>query len=156
MLTTFSHPALRKGMLELISQQPYTHSVTLNADRELTAKNLRSIFGTFCARIDRKIWGHQRVRSVPSADRFQAIAFPEHLSTNAHLHCLADLSSLRNVCGTKTRMERTIRDYWLQSNRGAGSVDVQLLYSDGFGEYAMKDADMSDPVYFLSCDFHPK
>lgn len=156
MLTQPPRHILRKGMLDFISQRPYTHGLTLNADRELTASKLGSIFATFCVKIDRKILGRQRVRNIASADRFQAIAFPEHLSTNAHLHCLADLSRLLAVCGTDAWMERTIRDYWLQSTHGAGSVDVQRLYSDGFGEYAMKHADMSDPVYFLSCHFHPK
>jgi hypothetical protein len=151
------HPrAIRAGLLELIDSQPYTHCITLNSDRELSRLRMQSIFGTFCAKMDRRIHRRQRLENVPRSIRLNAIAFPEHLTTNAHLHALADFSSLQSQGVDESGLHNAVRECWLQSNRGAGSVDVQRRYSDGFASYAAKDAFSSDPVYFLAADFHPR
>lgn len=144
--------AVRRGMIELIENQAYTHALTLNTDRELSIARIKSIFGTFCAKVDRLAHGRQRVGNIPASMRFKAIAFPEHLSTNAHLHALADLSLLK---GDEASLRQAVHRCWLQSTRRAGSVDVQPLTSNGFAFYATKEACSSDPTYFLASEFHP-
>lgn len=156
MLDTAFHPyAIRRGLIQLINSQPNTHGLTLNSDRPLSVSRIKSIFSTFCVKLDREIHGTQRVKNIPSADRLNAIAFPEHLETNAHLHALADLSHFDGHGFGNIGLERLLRNCWLQSTHGAGSVDVQRLTSDGYAWYATKATNLIDPTYFLSSDFHP-
>jgi hypothetical protein len=153
--TNFHRQAIRQGLIEWISDQPFTHCLTLNSDRELAEAKLRKIFGTFCAKVDRAVHGRQRVYKMPAAERFHAIGFPERLSTNAHLHVLGDLSAFKGRNPASVSLNEVIRCCWLQSTRGAGSVDVQALRSGGFARYATKGVTGSDPTYFLAADYHP-
>lgn len=113
---------IREGIFELIASQPFTHCITLNSDRELSLPRLRGIFGTFCVKIDRQIHVRDHVRNLPIGDRLNAIAFPEHLATNAHLHVLANLAPLEARHPQPQALTECIRRCWLQSSRGAGSV----------------------------------
>jgi hypothetical protein len=149
------NPAFHRGLLQMIKEQPYTHGLTLNADREMNTERIESIFKTFCALIDREMHGVQRVKNIPTNVRLNAIAFPEHLTTNAHLHALADLSCLEDRCKDAVKFSRIIYVSWRKASRGAGSTDVQRLTSDGFGKYAAKGARSTDPVYWLARQFHP-
>lgn len=147
--------SVRHGLIELLSTRPYTHGLTLNTDRELSLTRLRMIFGTFCHDLDRVILGTPNVRRCPRELRFNAIAFPEHLDTNAHLHVHADLRAL-SCNRTVPQVRNIIHRVWRTATRGAGSVDVQELQGDGFAWYSTKDARGTDPIYFLSHDFHPR
>ena len=138
-----------------MSTQPYNHGLTLNTDRQLSLSRLKSIFGTFCHDLDRVILGTPEVRSYPRELRFNAIAFPEHLETNAHLHVHADLRGL-SARRTDQQVTEIIYRIWRTATRGAGSVDVQKLQGNGFAWYATKDARGMDPTYLLSSDFHPR
>lgn len=150
----YTRRTIRSGIQELIEGQPYTHAVTLNADRELGPRRIRTIFGTFCHKLDREILACQNARQFPQEQRFNAIAFPENLGTNAHLHVHADLR--RAAEGrTDQQLFDLIRRCWLQSTRGSGSVDIQQLFGDGWAAYCTKKFSSNDPVYFLSSDFHP-
>lgn len=146
---------IREGIFELIASQPFTHCITLNSDRELSLPRLRGIFGTFCVKIDRQIHVRDHVRNLPIGDRLNAIAFPEHLATNAHLHVLANLAPLEARHPQPQALTECIRRCWLQSSRGAGSVYLDERRSSGFDRYAAKEANGSDPIYFLSSDYHP-
>lgn len=156
METTYNAKRIRAGLTDFMASQPYTHALTLNTDREMSVETLRSIFGTFCVKIDRFVHGIQRVRQLPASDRLNAIAFPEHLSTNAHLHGMADLSRLRTACRNEGDLAKVVHRIWRQSTRGAGSVDVTPLYSFGFGSYATKEVTSADASYFLAADFYPR
>ena len=147
---------VRRGLLQLINDQPYTHALTLNTDRELSLRRIRGVFGTFCMKLDREILGTQRPASLPASLRLNAIAFPEHLGTNAHLHVLADFSALMTLWPYQCYAFDLIRCCWLQSTRGAGSIDVKPLRDNGYSRYALKNALGRDPVFFLARDFHPQ
>jgi len=89
---------------------------------------------------------------MQSDRRLRAVAFPEHLETNAHLHVSADLTfalSRLDEAGTK----EAIRTSWLQANKGAGSIDLDLIKDSGWSGYQTKALRGSD--YFLSADFFP-
>lgn len=148
-------PNLRRGLTAFISEQDYTHAITLNAERALSLRRLESIFSTFCITLDRTICGKQRVTRIPSRDRFRAIAFPEHLETNAHLHVAADLRPLKRYCGSNIRMRQALHFAWMRATHGAGSVDLQPITSSGWANYMVKDVQWNDPIYFLASDFHP-
>lgn len=146
--------SIRHGLVEFIANQPYTHALTLNTDRDLSLRQLRSIFGTFCAKIDRQILG-RNIRQWPSGLRFNAIAVPEHLDTNPHLHAHADLRAYKGWGMDLNAITRDIEMNWRQSTRGAGSAFVTELTSEGYALYSLKEARGTDPVYFLAADFHP-
>jgi hypothetical protein len=138
-----------------MSDQRFTHALNLNTDRELSHSRIGRIFGTFCHNIDRQILCAQNVRGYPLDLRLNAIAFPEHLETNAHLHGHADLSAFIARGMDEPAIAELIRRTWLQSTRGAGSVVVKKLLSTGFAGYSMKAAHATAPAYFLASDFHP-
>jgi hypothetical protein len=152
MLHTYSNNALRGELRRWIGNDGYTHALTLNTDRELALPRIRSIFSTFCHRFDKAVLGSRNVRSAPADHRLRAIAFPEHLQTNAHLHVSADLTFALAHLGEQ-RLRKEIRCAWLQSTRGAGSVDIQLVADVGWARYQTKDFRGTD--YFLSSDFFP-
>lgn len=152
---TLTPRAVRHGLIEFMSKQTYTHALTLNTDRQLTLPRLKSIFSTFCHNLDRAILGQQDVKGYPHQLRFNAIAFPEHLDTNAHLHAYADLRSLTIGQPDERLAAATVYRAWTKSTREAGSVDVQRLRGDGFAWYSTKAMQGTDPAYFLAADFHP-
>jgi len=151
----FTPKRIRAGLIDFMSSQPFTHALTLNTDRQLSISQLKGIFGTFCAKIDRATHGIKRVTNIPRNERLNAFVVPEHLSTNAHLHGMADLARLRAVCRDEAELDPTLYRLWRQSTRGAGSVHVTSLYSMDFGDYSLKDAWSTDVTYFLAADFHP-
>src|SRR5690606_27043263 len=109
MQTTFTPRIIRKGISNWINSDNYSHAITLNSDRELTLPKLKTIFSTFCYEFDKKTLG-RNLKKQSLDKRFRAIAFPEHLSTNAHLHLAADLETaihnLGDVIETKLVMEQ--------------------------------------------------
>jgi hypothetical protein len=137
----------------MLSSNRFPHALTLNTDRELSPNRLRSIFGNFCMNVDRVIHAKQHVSKLPSSDRFLAIAWPENLDTNAHLHVAADL---RGFAARVGGIDPTaLGKIWHRASRGAGSVHVQDMTSRGWASYITKKASGADPLYFISTDFHP-
>lgn len=145
---------LREGLVEFIRASDYSHALTLNTDRELTLPRLRSIFSNLCMNVDRRIHDRQRMSLIPPSMRFKAIAFPEHLNTNAHLHVSADLRPLESKFPLGIGLLSFLEDAWLKATRGAGSVHMQPITSDTWAWYQTKEAQTSDPTYFLAADFH--
>ena len=145
----------RPALVSWISSDTYSHALTLNTDRELTLTSVRKIFGLFCREVDRIIHGRNNVRNIPASTRFKAVAFPEHLDTNAHLHLAADLSPLTRLFSSDDRIKCHLESAWLKSTRGAGSLHMEPIIDAGWARYLVKDASRTDPVYFLSAQFHP-
>lgn len=150
---TLAPASLRRAHIDLLSNGRFPHAVTLNTDRELSATRLRSIFGNFCMNIDRIIHAKQRVDKIPSSLRFLAIAWPENLNTNAHLHVAADLRAF--AARAQQAEALALEPIWLKASRGAGSVHVQRMTTQGWAKYMTKKAEWGDPLYFISTDFHP-
>ena len=146
---------LKSALCAWITEQEFTHAVTLNTDRELSAGRISSIFSTFCHKIDRAVLG-RNAQSILSENRFRAIAFPENLQTNAHLHVVADLGAFHALCDDRPgSLNESIRRIWLQSTRGAGSIDIQEPRGTGWSTYMSKGFTRLDSLYFLSSQYHP-
>lgn len=153
--TNYTQQTVRRGLMRFVAKSDFTHALTLNADRELSVGRMRSVFSNLCMNVDRKIHGRQRVRGIPSSERFRAIAFPEHLESNAHLHVSADLRQLEQFFPFSFGLHTFLEETWLKATRGAGSFYMKPMTSEGWAWYLTKQARSPDPVYFLAADFHP-
>ncbi len=142
----------RASIIDWAANDNYTHAITLNTDRELSLGNMRSIFSTFCHRFDKSVHGIRSLQRFPDDLRLRAIVFPENLATNAHLHGYGDFTSALKVLGSEWKLYSVVRTTWLQSTRGAGSIDIQSSPDKGWGAYATKDYDGN---YFLAADYWP-
>lgn len=154
-MTHASAPLLRSELRAWINDQDFTHALTLNTDRELSAARISGIFSTFCHKIDKAVLG-RNAQSILSENRFRAIAFPENLQTNAHLHVAADLAELGAQCEKRPgSMDETLRRLWCQSTRRAGSIDIQEIRGFGWSSYMSKGFIRQDSLYFHSFQYHP-
>lgn len=142
----------RASIVDWAANDNYSHSITLNTDRELSLLRMKDICSTFCHQFDQQVHGKRNMRRLPSDLRMRGIFFPENLSTNAHLHGAVDLSvAMRNV-GSGERLEQEVRRAWKKATRGAGSVDLKTELDSGWFGYGTK---RFDGTYFLAADFHP-
>ncbi|MBD3746913.1 MAG: hypothetical protein IE932_11950 [Sphingopyxis terrae] len=146
---------LRDAYRELLSSSEFTHALTLNTDREMSATRLRDIFKNFCMNVDRVAHGKLNVRGIPSSERLLAIAFPENLTTNAHLHAVVDLDRLARKLNGEHELERQLELIWKKATRGSGSAHCKPRPDRGWASYITKKADWTDPTYWISTDFHP-
>jgi hypothetical protein len=146
---------LRPHFAKFFEDQGYTHFLPLNSERPLTVPRIKNIFGAFCKEVDRKMLNVARVEKRPSCERLRAVAVPEHLESNAHLHCLIDLKPLLSRFSDSGECEAFLQSLWKGVSRTGGSIDLQLRTGVGAAAYALKVADRRDPTYFLSSDFHP-
>lgn len=151
----FQHRDLRNAVIGMLSDRRFTHAVTLNTDRELSASRLRDIFKTFCMNIDRRAHAKQNVRNIPSSERLLAIAFPENLATNAHLHAVADFSRLVQQTASHQELEEVIARTWTKATRESGSAFLSPQPDSGWSRYITKMSRWPEPLYWISTDFHP-
>lgn len=146
---------LHRALCQWMEHDSYSHAVTLNTDREMSLARIESVFSTFCKLFDKAVLGLRNVRPVPATHRLHAIAFPEHLDTNAHLHCLMDLTFAKSRMSDQ-EVRDLIRSAWLKSSKGAGSVCIDERTGPGFERYASKHFLKTGGDFFLSSDFHPR
>ena len=152
---SYNRRAIRAGICDWVAQDNFTHALTQHTDRDLTSNRLRQIFGNFCMNVDRSMHGRARVRDIPTGQRFHAIAFPEHLETNPHLHVAADLGFLLAAKVPSHSIERLVHCHWLKATRGAGSVVVESITDAGWARYQTKSLKSPDPLFFIAADYHP-
>lgn len=143
---------VRDALCTWIGNDGYTHALTLNTDRELALPQLTKIFGRFARHMDQEVFGLRNLRSVPSDVRFRAIAFPENLEINAHLHVAADLRLALNRLGNEVAVARMVRSCWLRATKTAGSVNIEHMRDKGWLEYSTKRGQ----EFIHSWDFHPR
>jgi hypothetical protein len=105
--------------------------------------------------MDREIAGRQRVTRLTRDQRLLAIAIPEHLETNAHLHCAIDLTNFYAKFASPVIAERRLNELWQKASRSASPPHVTAITSGYWGNYMAKKSDKFDPSYFISTDFHP-
>lgn len=141
----------RAAIVNWTTDDRISHALTLNTDRELSAQKLSEIFGCFCHLFDKAICGRNLSR-VASEARLYAIAFPENLATNAHLHAVADLSSAITVVGTEAKCLRLAKTCWLRATKKAGTFYSEAKPDRGWGGYCTK---RFTGTYFLSADYWP-
>jgi len=141
----------RRALIDWTAGKRFSHALTLNTDRVLSAANLSSIFKTFCMEFDRGTLGRNLTR-VPKTNRLDAIAFPENLSTNAHLHAFADLKHASRLKGSDAAALELARICWMKATNGAGSFYERQQPDGGWCRYSSKGF---DGTYFLSQDYWP-
>lgn len=149
---THSPTWLRRAFCDWIGNDGYTHALTLNTDRELALPQLTKIFGRFARHMDQAVFGLRNLRMVPTDVRFRAIAFPENLEINAHLHAAADLTLALDRLGDDRRVRKALHCCWLQATKSAGSVNVEDMRDKGWAEYSTKRGQ----DFIHSWDFHPR
>lgn len=142
----------RASVVDWAANDNYTHAITLNTDRELSAQRMKGICSTFCHLFDKQVHGIRNMSRFPNHLRMRGIFFPENLSTNAHLHGAVDFSAAMQVLGIEGRLQQEVLRAWHKATRGAGSIDVQPLENARWASYCTKDF---DGTYFLAADFHP-
>lgn len=141
----------RQALIDWTADKRFSHALTLNTDRTLSAASLSSIFKTFCLEFDRGTLG-RNLKRVPKTDRLDAIAFPEKLSTNAHLHAFADLKLASAIKGSDAAAVEFARICWMKATNGAGTFHPRPQPDDGWGRYSSKSF---DGTYLLSQDYWP-
>lgn len=147
---------LREGLIEFARGRSYTHAITLNANQgDIGLNGLKRLFKGFCYSVDRYAHQRLRVQKLLSRERFDAIAFPEHLESNAHLHICANLSSDFLGHEFDVKDEREIDRLWRETTGGPGSTDFEVMPDDGWMRYITKEHRRPDHQYILSWDFHP-
>lgn len=146
---------LREGIIEFARGRSYTHAITLNANQgDIGFDGVERLFKRFCYVVDR--YAHQRLRveKLLSHQRFEAIAFPEHLESNAHLHICAKLSSDFLGHDFDIKDQREIDRLWRETTGGSGSTLFREITDDGWMRYITKEHQRPDHQYILSSDFH--
>jgi hypothetical protein len=142
----------RNSLINWIADSQFSHALTFNTERELSTSRLNAIFGRFCHEFDRAIHG-RNLKRVPSAARLHAIAFPENLSTNAHLHAFVDLRPAIDAFGNEALALTRARTCWLRATKGPGSIHAEAAPDRGWGKYCTKRFNGN---YFLSADYWPR
>lgn len=147
----------RLDLIKWVADHRFTHAITLNPNRnELSIANLRRMFGQFCLEVDRIKLGKRRVDRVPTWARFKAIAFAEHLETNAHLHAACNFDrghwSGRQM---DEELENRLKAAWDLITKGSGQLDIQPINNAGWAHYITKELYRAPRDYFLAADFHP-
>lgn len=142
----------RASIVDWAANDNYTHSITLNTDRELSLARIKDICSTFCHQFDKQVHRQRNMRRFPLDLRMRGIFFPENLSTNAHLHGAVDLSAAMRIVGNDWRLKEEVRRAWLKATRGAGSIKLDPTPDSGWLGYCTK---RYDGTYFFAADFHP-
>lgn len=143
----------RASIVDWAANDNYTHSITLNTDRELSPQRMKDICSTFCHLFDKQVHGMRNMSRFPNNLRMRGIFFPENLSTNAHLHGAVDFSAAMQVLGNEWRLQQEVLRAWLKATRGAGSVDLKPQVDAGWVSYCTK---RFCGTYFFAADFHPR
>jgi hypothetical protein len=145
----------RDACLEWCRRPSFTHAFTLAPNRKnITPDLLASMFGTFCREVDRLMLGKTHVHRRPTWERFEAIAFPEMLEGNPHLHGVANFSRLHWQSRLDKPWEQELPVIWNRVSRGAGSFDLQKKYGTRWERYITKELYRPGQDFLLAADFH--
>lgn len=147
---------MREEIIQWLSDPRFTHALTLNINRvDCTLRTAKAFFSTFCRDVDRMMLGKKRVERVHTCQRLEAIAFPEHLETNLHLHVVANFA--RRYWGGHSiteEQETELARIWRRVTKGSGTSDIKLTRDAGWARYLTKEMHRPGHDYFLSADFH--
>jgi hypothetical protein len=145
---------LRSGLIELMTEGSFTHILHLTPNRrDMHAELLIGVFKTFCLEIDRWKFNRRKVATTPSGERYLAIAFPEKLATNPHLHGAADFAFCRKRGLRDPEIEHQVYCLWRKLTRGNGTAEVHPISTRGL-RYIAKEMTTPDHRYVLSSEFH--
>lgn len=148
---------LRSETIAWLSSPPFTHAITLSPNqKEIGLPRLRKLFGLFCLWIDRIRFNRRRVDKLETWQRFNAVALPEKLEGNPHMHLAV------NFCPTwwsekigDGDLQLIVRELWAELTRGSGSYHLTPIRDAGWPRYITKEIYRHDHEFFLAADFHP-
>lgn len=154
-LAVLSPRIRRDALIEWCGRPEFTHALTLAPNRRnITFDMLASMFGAFCLEVDRLMIGTKHVHRRPTWERFQAIAFPEMLEGNPHLHCVANFSRLHWQSRLDKAWEDALPGIWERVTREAGELDLQPKRGVHWERYITKEALRPGHDFLLAADFH--
>lgn len=87
--------------------------------------------------------------------RLEAVAFPEHVESNLHLHVVANFA--RRYWGGRAishEQESELSCIWHRVTKGSGTSVIKLAQNAGWARYVTKEWFRSDHDYIHSADFH--
>jgi hypothetical protein len=146
----------RDGLIEWCRDPKFTHALTLAPNRKnISPDLLADMFGAFCREVDRYMFGTIHVHRRPTWERFEAIAFPEMLEGNPHLHCVANFSRLHWQSRIDKPWQTNLPSIWARITREAGSFDLQEKWGVRWEGYITKEAYRQGHDFLLAADFHP-
>src|SRR5437870_2856886 len=149
-------PGIRQAALVEWCRRPeFTHALSLAPNRKnISLDLLIDVFGAFCLEVDRLMFGTKHVHRRPTWERFQAIAFPEMLEGNPHLHCVANFSRLHWQSRLDKPWEDELPGIWKGITREPGSLDLQEKWGTGWERYITKEVFRPGHDFLLAADFH--
>lgn len=141
----------RAAIIDWMTGGGFTHAFTLNTERELTLARLNDIFASFCHRYDKLVLG-RNLKQADKNERLRAIAFPEKLSSNAHLHAVVDIGPAIAILGSEEQAIQLAAMCWRKATRGSGSLWPEAEPDSGWGRYITK---CFDGTLLLAADYWP-
>lgn len=132
-----NHREFREAYVELCRGIDVQYFVTLATNRDGTIGGARKLAKDYCARIDRKLLGHEWT-ATPANERTDGVFFVEHVASNIHLHGL-----LKFPKGTPEKLKVMSGLIW-KKLCPAGTVDFQSIYDlPGALRYVLKEQKLS-------------
>lgn len=159
-VTALNRRQLSAAIVEMAGHARFTHAITLNANREAIRTEAHSVglqekfFRAFCYRVDLHAFGKKRIYKLPTGVRFEAIAFPEHLHSNPHMHVAANLNEQYWGRQFDESQHAKLESIWHTVTKGSGSLKILGVRDRGWAKYMAKETFRHDFCYFLSQDFH--
>ncbi len=96
--------------------------ITLVFNRDVKLGPAARAVEEFCKRLERRAHG-KRWLDYPAAERFKALAFPEHIESNLHFHLAGHAS--KRICGVALD---EAEDVWRHLTK-TGHADAQMVES---------------------------
>jgi len=120
-MNVYQTKLLKESFAKWLGSMEWDYFVTLNLNAASTVTGVRNRFKGFCQHLDRRILGC-RYQNYPNK-RTEIVAFPEHIHSNCHLHCLV---RIHGDAMPKILMDDFFHFSWSEVvNRG--SADVQYI-----------------------------
>ena len=128
---------LRAAYVTLCHEIEVQYFVTLSTHQDGTIGGMRKRARDFCARIDRKLLGHEWA-TMPASRRTDGLFFIEHVASNIHLHGL-----LKFPKGSREKLAIMTGLIW-KKLAPSGTVDFRSIDDlHGMLDYVLKEERLS-------------
>ena len=126
---------LRDALGNWIDDHEWDDFLTVNFNCQSTVLTAKAQFGKLCQRLDRHLLGSRYLKRP--AERTFIIGFPEHISSNFHIHCLTKYNCIRH--GSRSALEGILQHYWKELVP-SGTIHLQEAYdAAGAARYSTKE-----------------
>ena len=144
---------LRNAWIDWIDEHQWDDYLTVNFNCASTITSGKQQFGKLCQRIDSFLLGPRYRKQV--ANRTFIIAFPEHVRSNFHYHCLVKYNCIGR--GSHPISKHILQYYWKQLVP-SGTIHLQDAYdASGAARYSTKECGSFDRLndIIVSSEFWP-